>query len=34
MGNLHAPNRTFTATPTTLTMFTMNAQAGNINPVA
>jgi hypothetical protein len=32
MGNLDAPTRTFTATSTTLTMFTMNAQAGNINP--
>ena len=27
-----APNWTFTATPTTFTRFTMNAQAGNINP--
>lgn len=27
-----APSVTFTATPTTLTLFTMNAQAGNPNP--
>ena len=32
MGNVDAPNRTFTATATTFTMFTMNAQAGNPNP--
>ena len=31
-GNPDAPNKTFTATPTTLTFFTMNAQAGNFNP--
>ena len=31
-GNPDALNWTFTATPTTLTMFTMNAQAGNPNP--